>query len=305
MGMTVPGRPSPAARSDRRSGRCPQTWARASLIANIGIVLTGALVRLTDSGLGCPSWPRCDAERWTTHPALGVHGAIEFGNRLLTYVLVVVAVGTLVSVWRWPGATPAMRRLAIALAAGIPLQGVIGGFTVLTDLNPWLVSLHLVLSMILIAGSAVLIDQAVLRPRVRASAGARAMVVSTGLVTAVVVYLGTIVTGSGPHAGDAKAPRNGLSPETFSHVHAFAAYGLLAATVACVVLLRGPAQRAAWALLAVEVVQAVIGLTQYNLGLPVALVAAHLLGAALLVATASTMAVRAWVSRPGSLPAAP
>ncbi len=281
--MKVPGR--------------PLAWARASLVANIGIVLTGALVRLTDSGLGCPSWPTCDAERWTTHPALGIHGVIEFGNRLLTYVLVAVAIGTLVSVWQWLGATPAMRRLAVALAAGIPLQGVIGGLTVLTDLNPWLVSLHLVLSMALIAGAAILIDQVASHPRERASARARGVVVLTGVVTAVVVYLGTIVTGSGPHAGDAAAPRNGLDSYLFSHVHAFAAYALVTATVACVVLLRGTARRAAWVLLAVEAVQAGIGLAQYNLGLPVALVAAHLLGAALLVAAATTMSVRGIVSR--------
>lgn len=278
MGVTLPGP--------------PLSWARASLIANIGIVLTGALVRLTDSGLGCPTWPKCDAERWTTHPALGIHGAIEFGNRMLTYVLVAVAVGTLISVWRWAGSTSAMRRVAAALAAGIPLQGAIGGFTVLTDLNPWLVSLHLGLSMLLIAGAAVLIDQVASRPRPNTSSPARGVVVITGLLTAVVVYLGTIVTGSGPHAGDAAAPRNGLDSYLFSHVHAFAAYALVAATIGCVVLLRGPARRAAWTLLAVEAVQAGVGLAQYNLGLPVALVAAHVLGAALLVAAAATMTVR-------------
>jgi cytochrome c oxidase assembly protein subunit 15 len=275
----------------------PLVWARASLAANIGIVLTGALVRLTDSGLGCPRWPKCDAERWTTHPALGIHGAIEFGNRLLTYVLVAIAVGTLVSVWRWPGATPSVRRLAVALAAGIPLQGVIGGLTVLTDLNPWLVALHLVLSMALIAGAAVLVDQVASRPRVRTSAPARRIVVLTGVLTAVVVYLGTIVTGSGPHAGDASAPRNGLDSYLFAHLHAFAAYTLLGATVACIVLLRGTARQAAWTLLGVEAMQAVIGIAQYNLGLPVALVAVHLLGAALLVAAAATMAERALVVR--------
>lgn len=278
MGVTLPG--------------TPLAWARASLIANVGIVLTGALVRLTDSGLGCPNWPKCDAERWTTHPALGIHGAIEFGNRLLTYVLIAVAVGTLVSVWRWPSSTPAMRRLAVALAAGIPLQGVIGGFTVLTDLNPWLVSLHLVLSMMLIAGAVVLIDQVAARPRPDASMRARGVVLLTGFLTAVVVYLGTMVTGSGPYAGDAAAPRNGLDAYLFSHVHAFAAYALLASTVGCVAVLKGPARRAAWTLLAVEAVQAGIGLAQYNFGLPVALVATHVLGAALLVAAAATMAVR-------------
>jgi cytochrome c oxidase assembly protein subunit 15 len=271
----------------------PLAWARALLVANIGIVLTGALVRLTDSGLGCPRWPKCDADRWTTHPALGIHGAIEFGNRLLTYVLVAVAVGAVVSAWRWQGSTPAIRRLAIGLAAGIPLQGVIGGLTVLTDLNPWLVSLHLILSMVLIAGTVVLIDQLSSRPRVRASTMARRMVVLAGALTAVVVYLGTIVTGSGPHAGDAAAPRNGLDSYAFSHIHGFAAYLLVGATVACVVLLRGPARKAAWALLAIEIAQAVLGVAQYNVGLPVVLVAAHVLGAALLVAAASTMAVRA------------
>ena len=275
----------------------PLAWARASLVANIGIVVTGALVRLTDSGLGCPRWPKCDAERWTTHPALGIHGAIEFGNRLLTYVLVAIAVGTLVSVWRWSGATSAMRKVALALAVGIPFQGVIGGVTVLTDLNPWVVSLHLVLSMALIAGCAVLIDQVAPPQRERASGPARGMVAVTAIVTAAVVYLGTVVTGSGPHAGDAASPRNGLDPYLFSHVHAIAAYVLVAVTIVCVVLLRGFARRAAWILLAIEAAQAVIGVAQYNLELPVALVAAHLLGAALLVAAASTMAVRSLVSR--------
>ena len=271
----------------------PLAWARALLVANIGIVLTGALVRLTDSGLGCPRWPKCDADRWTTHPALGIHGAIEFGNRLLTYVLVAIAVGAVVSLWRWAGSTPAMRRLAVGLAAGVPLQGVIGGLTVLTDLNPWLVSLHLVLSMVLIAGTVVLIDQLASRPRVRAFAAARRMVVLAGVLTAVLVYLGTIVTGSGPHAGDAAAPRNGLDSYMFSHIHGFAAYVLVGATIACVILVRGPARKAAAALLAIEIAQAAIGVAQYNAGLPVALVAAHVLGAALLVAAASTMAVRA------------
>ena len=272
-------------------------WARASLAANIGIVLTGALVRLTDSGLGCPDWPRCDAERWTTHPELGVHGVIEFGNRLLTYVLIAIAIGTLVKVWGSPSATPATRRLAVALAAGIPFQGVIGGFTVLTDLNPWVVSLHLILSMILIAGGVVLIDQIAARPREQASPRARGMVLVAAVLVAVVVYLGTIVTGSGPHAGDAAAPRNGLDAYLFSHVHAYIAYALLAVTLLCVVLLQGTARRAAVALLAIEAGQAVVGVVQYNLDLPVALVAAHVLGAALLVAAASATTVRALVSR--------
>jgi cytochrome c oxidase assembly protein subunit 15 len=258
-------------------------WARASLLANITIVVTGALVRLTDSGLGCPEWPRCTAESFVPHRALGVHGAIEFGNRMLTYVLVAVAIGTLLAAWRRPE-----RPLALALAIGIPLQAVIGGVTVLTDLNPWVVSLHLVVSMALIAGSVVLVHRVSGLATRTTSTGGRALVISICVVVAVTVYLGTIVTGSGPHAGDAKAPRNGLDPEAVSHLHAYAVWMLLALTVAAVLVLRSTW---AWALLGIEAIQAAIGVVQYRLDLPVALVAAHLLGAALLVATTTALAV--------------
>jgi cytochrome c oxidase assembly protein subunit 15 len=272
-------------------------WARASLVANIVIVLTGGLVRLTDSGLGCPRWPKCDDESWTTHAALGVHGAIEFGNRLLTYVLVVIAVGTLVSVWRQAGATRRARALAVGLAAGIPLQGVIGGITVLTHLNPWLVSLHLVLSMILIAVAVLLIDELAARPRSKGSVAARGTAAAAATLVAGVVYLGTVVTGSGPHAGDAVAHRNGLDPLLMSHVHAAAAYSLVVVTILAVTLARDIARSAAWTLLGIEAAQAAVGIAQYNLGLPVALVAAHLVGAGLLVAAAATLTARTFVSR--------
>lgn len=267
-------------------------WAWASLIANLTIVLTGGLVRLTDSGLGCPEWPRCTPESFVPHRALGVHGAIEFGNRLLTYVLVAIAIGTLVAVWRSP-AHRAERRLAVLLAAGIPTQAVIGGVTVLTDLNPWIVSLHLVVSMALIAGSVVLIH------RVRGSVAddvtrlAHLGVLGTFTVTLIVVYLGTTVTGSGPHSGDAAATRNGLNALTMSHVHALSAYTLVACTVVSVLALRGTGARAtAVMLLAVEVTQAGIGVAQFTLGLPIWLVAAHLVGAALLMAAATNLVIR-------------
>lgn len=278
MGMTIPG--------------TPLAWARASLVANIGIVLTGGLVRLTDSGLGCPEWPRCTPESFVPHRALGMHGVIEFGNRLLTYVLVAVAIGTLVVVWRSAGHR-AERPLAVLLAAGIPFQAVIGGITVLTGLNPWVVSLHLVLSMALIGGSVLLIARVSNTPAVRADWITNSIVDSTFTVAVVVIYLGTIVTGAGPHSGDAAASRNGLSPLVFSHVHAISAYVLVAVTAVCVIVLRATAARnAALGLLGVEIVQAAIGIAQYNLGLPIWLVAAHLVGAGLLMAAATNLAVR-------------
>jgi cytochrome c oxidase assembly protein subunit 15 len=248
------------------------------------------MVRLTESGLGCPTWPRCTEESFVPHRALGIHGAIEFGNRMFTYVLAAVALGTLVSVWRWASSTSATRRLAIVLALGIPFQGVIGGVTVLTNLNPWIVSLHLLLSMGLIAGSMLLVV------RVRGTAGAVvparaiALVRATFVVLLLVVYLGTIVTGSGPHAGDLDSPRNGLDPQVMSHVHAAGVYLLVALTLLTVALLRGTtAVGAALLLLAVELLQGLVGFVQYFTDLPVALVAAHLVGAAILIAVGTRL----------------
>ena len=215
-----------------------EKWAWAAVVANTVIVLTGGLVRLTGSGLGCPTWPKCTDESFTPHRELGSHGVIEFGNRMLTYVLVAVVVGLYVTVRRWPAATREQRRLALVIVLGVPFQAVIGGISVLTDLNPWVVSLHLVLSMLLVATSILL----VFRVRGLPSAGlvptATGRVISMYVVLWVVVYLGTVVTGSGPHAGDADAPRNGLDPHVMSHVHAASVYVLVALTL--LLLLRAP-----------------------------------------------------------------
>ncbi len=259
-------------------------WAWASLVANTVIVLTGGLVRLTASGLGCPTWPRCTDESFVPHGELGLHGVIEFGNRLLTYVLIAVAIGTLVAVWRWTGGRD-LRTLVVVLAAGIPFQAVIGGITVLTNLNPWIVSLHLILSMGLIAGSTLLLVRVRGTTTTTASATARRLALATSAVLWVAVYLGTVVTGSGPHAGDLDAPRNGLDPQLWSHVHAASVYLLVALTLATCLALRGtPALRPAVWLLVAELGQGLIGFVQYLNDLPIALVAAHLVGAGVLVA---------------------
>lgn len=270
--------------------RTVERWAWASVVANTLIVLTGGLVRLTGSGLGCPTWPRCTAESFVPHRELGMHGVIEFGNRMFTYVLVAVAVGTLIAVWRWSGTSTTARRIAVVLALGIPFQGVIGGITVLTNLNPWIVAFHLLLSMGLIAGSVLLVVQ--VRGAAGTSVPARSVALTriTFAVLLVVVYLGTIVTGSGPHAGDADSPRNGLDPQVMSHVHAAGVYVLVGLTLVTFVALRGTtAGRFALLLLAVELLQGTIGFLQYFSDLPVALVAAHLVGAAILVAAGTRL----------------
>ena len=270
--------------------RTVERWAWASVVANTLIVLTGGLVRLTGSGLGCPTWPRCTAESFVPHRELGMHGVIEFGNRMFTYVLVAVAVGTLIAVWRWSGTSTTARRIAVVLALGIPFQGVIGGITVLTNLNPWIVAFHLLLSMGLIAGSVLLVVQ--VRGPAGTSVPARSVALTriTFAVLLVVVYLGTIVTGSGPHAGDADSPRNGLDPQVMSHVHAAGVYVLVGLTLVTFVALRGTtAGRFTLLLLAVELLQGTIGFVQYFSDLPVALVAAHLVGAAILVAAGTRL----------------
>lgn len=267
-----------------------QVWAWATLVTNSLIILTGGLVRLTGSGLGCPTWPKCTDGSFVPHKALGIHGVVEFSNRMLTGIVTFVLVATVVVVWRWIDTNRKTRRIAVIIALGVPLQIVVGGISVRTDLNPWVVSLHLVISMSMVAASMLLVFQV----RGVASGGVvrreTGRVISMYAVLWVVVYLGTIVTGSGPHAGDAHAPRNGLNPHVMSHVHAFAVYVLVAITIAvCISLRRLPEGRLALGVLGVELAQGTIGFVQYFTNLPIALVAAHLVGAAILVAVATRL----------------
>jgi cytochrome c oxidase assembly protein subunit 15 len=269
--------------------------AWASLVANSLLVVTGGAVRLTGSGLGCPTWPRCTDESFTPHNSLSAHSAIEFGNRMLTFVLVAVAVGTFVAAWR--SGRRELRWVALGLALGIPAQAVIGGVTVLTDLNPWVVSFHLLCSLAMI-GLAVLFIRLVGREGpLGAPAASRpvlALAWSTFAAGWVVLYVGTVVTGSGPHAGDADAPRNGLSPLQLSQLHAdlvFLFVGLTAGLLfAAYATNAGPEVRlAARLLLVTEVAQGAIGFVQYFTDLPVVLVGFHMLGAALISAAMTWM----------------
>src|SRR3954471_7196063 len=142
---------------DRPSARTVRRLALASVVANAGIVVTGGAVRLTDSGLGCPTWPRCTAATYTPTAASDAHSLIEFGNRMLTFVLVVVVAATLVAVMRQRPRRASLVRLATLLVLGIPAQAVLGGITVRTGLNPWTVMSHFLLSMLLLAVAALLL----------------------------------------------------------------------------------------------------------------------------------------------------
>ena len=263
----------------------PLGWA--SLVANIAIVVTGGAVRLTGSGLGCPTWPRCTDESFRAHGDLGLHGAIEFGNRLLTFVLTAIAIATFVAAWQT--GRRSLRRLALVLALGVPAQAVLGGITVLTDLNSWLVALHLMLSMAMI-GVAVLFLRRIDDPVDAPARWTRGRVPTLAWLTFAtawaVLYLGTVVTGAGPHAGDAQTERNGLDPVQVSQLHADGVFLLVGLTVG-LLLAAGTARRAVAVLLAVELAQGTIGFVQYFTDLPEVLVGFHLLGAALTSAAAT------------------
>ncbi|MDP4886819.1 MAG: COX15/CtaA family protein [Aquiluna sp.] len=321
-----------------------------SLATQILIVVTGGLVRLTGSGLGCPTWPKCTDDSLVSTQEMGIHGIIEFGNRLLTFVLLIVALLTFIVVVRraelagqltaptlaffggvalfivglvvhnFLGLGPeaiatftaslavmlafggiVVRRAkrleptglvwpAFLLGAGIILQAVVGGITVLTGLNSWIVGLHFVISMFLIALAALLVWRALPKPSgVIAPLNARLapLTVVVGLITTLV---GVVVTGAGPHAGDAATPRNGLDLEIWQHYHSYPGY-LLLALIALQLGSQYLATRSLWQdlgtriltiLMVVTITQAAIGIIQSRLGVPEFLVAAHMLGAAVL-----------------------
>ncbi|MGH3508728.1 MAG: COX15/CtaA family protein [Nocardioidaceae bacterium] len=265
-------------------------WLRrlgwATLVANCVLVVTGGAVRLTDSGLGCPTWPRCSGGSFTPHAAMGIHSAIEFGNRTLTFLLAAIAIATFVVAWR--SGRNELRVLALILALSIPAQAVIGGITVLTDLNPWVVSFHLLCSLAIV-GLAVLFLRRLDHPSPRVSRGPVPMLAWATFASAwVVMYVGTVVTGSGPHAGDIHSPRNGLSSLDLSQLHADLVFLFVGLTVGLlfVVLATGltSARRSVTVLLAVELAQGTIGFVQYFTGLPVVIVGFHVFGAALISA---------------------
>ena len=267
----------------------------ANLVAQVGIVLTGGLVRLTGSGLGCSTFPQCEPGSYTPafQPATPYHAYVEFGNRLLTFVVAVLAIAALVAVWRLRPRRR-LRLLGAAPLVGVVVQAGIGGITVLTHLTPWTVMLHFMVSMALVAVSTVLVL------RVREGDGAprplvhpvlRQLAAVLAALAAVVLVLGTAVTGAGPHSGDADQPvRLGIDPRTISWLHADAVLLFLGLAVGLYVALRitdAPRGATRWsgAVLVVTLAQGALGYTQYALAVPAGLVWAHMLGACLTVVT--------------------
>ena len=262
----------------------------------MAIVVTGGAVRITGSGLGCPTWPECTPGSYTPVPnqAEGqVHAWIEFGNRLLTFVLLLGALIALVIAIRVSKHAVTKNRIRLLAALqliGILGQGVLGGITVLTDLHPIPVASHFLLSVFLIAGAISLRYEMVGIVRQKADGIVATLMPVLIWLTLFVLVAGTIVTGSGPHAGDENAKRFGFSPRVVSWLHADLVIALVVLTVILWLITRVSQNtvihRYVSIFLLISLSQGLIGYVQYFTGLPEILVAAHLLGATLVWASA-------------------
>ena len=323
-----------------------------SLVTQVLIVVTGGAVRLTASGLGCPTWPKCTEDSITTTPEMGFHGVIEFGNRVLTFVLLVIALLTYITVMRMH---PAKDRLilptfgffgatiglaggillqaitglnawtvalmafsgaimlylalriittaravelgglvapAFLLGLGIILQAVVGGITVLTGLNSWIVGLHFVISVGLIGIASMLVWRALPKPVTEIAPLNRILAWPSVIVSLITILIGVVVTGAGPHAGDIDTPRNGLDLEIWQHYHSYPGYLMLALIavqfgsqwLVSRKLWRDLPTRILFLTLIFTICQAAVGIVQARTGVPALLVGIHMFGAASLSA---------------------
>lgn len=255
------------------------------LFAQAAIVVTGGAVRLTGSGLGCPTWPECTPGSYTPKPYQveeQVKVWIEFGNRLLTFVLVLAAITVLISVFA--AGRKDLRGLALGQVLGIVGQGVLGGITVLTGLHPATVGAHFLLSIVLIAGAASLRAQKNSPSlKIQSEPLIKKIAAAHIITTFVVLILGTIVTGSGPHAGDATAPRFSFDLRTVAWLHADVVIALLGITFGLFVA-QGTSVETKKRLkifLAIALSQGLIGYAQWFTDLPEILVGLHIAGSTL------------------------
>ncbi|MGW3016265.1 COX15/CtaA family protein [Streptomyces longwoodensis] len=280
----VAARWTPQPRTVRRA-------ALAALVMSVIIVVTGGAVRLTGSGLGCPTWPKCTDDSLATTSAMGVHGVIEFGNRMLTYVLCAAVGWAIVAARSQKPFRRSLTRLGWAQFWIVMGNAVLGGIVVLVGLNPYTVAAHFLLSSALIAVATVMWQrtrEGDTAPRPLVGAAVRQLVWFLVAASVLLIAVGTVVTGSGPHAGDSsEVERMPLDWETVSKLHAVLAWIVVTLTFALWFVLKAvDAPREPLArtreLFLVLLCQGMIGYVQYFTKLPEALVAAHMLGSSVM-----------------------
>jgi heme a synthase len=279
----------------------------AAVVAQIGIAVTGSVVRVTSSGLGCPDWPSCFPTSLVPTARENVallHQWVEFGNRMLSGLVSVVTVACVLAAWR-AAHRRRVLRLSLAVLGGVAAQAVLGGITVLTGLAWWTVAAHFLVSMGLVWLAVMFSRATAEHDLVRSEVPmlprpGRLLLNLTVAVLGVLLVAGTLVTSAGPHAGDARTPRLDLPVPALAQLHAdllVAFLGLLAGFgfLLRVVGVPPSVNRAYWLLVAVVAAQGVLGAVQYALGVPEVLVSLHVLGACL--ATAATARVWALTRR--------
>lgn len=261
-----------------------------SLITEIVIVGTGGSVRLTASGLGCPTWPQCTPGSLVPTEELGFHAVVEFSNRMMSGVVAIVALMTFLFLVRSRRTRPELFWLSFSLGVLVLVQAGIGGIAVLSELESWIVGLHFVISAIMVVLAATLVWFIYRAPeeRVQEPAWLVRLATITAVVIGITVLVGVLTTGAGPHSGDVGTPRNGLPLELLEHFHAWPAYAAFALTLLILMLSwRGRftnTTKLAAALLSIELVQIAVGLFQANTGVPPLAVGIHMVLACVLLA---------------------
>ncbi|MGX1370870.1 cytochrome c oxidase assembly protein subunit 15 [Streptomyces canus] len=270
--------------------RTVQRAALSALVMAVVIVVTGGAVRLTGSGLGCPTWPKCTDDSLTATSAMGVHGAIEFGNRMLTYVLCAAVGWAIIAARSEKPRRRSLTRLGWAQFWIVMSNAILGGIVVLVGLNPYTVAAHFVATTALITVAAVMWQrtrEGDTPPRPLVGKPVQQLVWFMVAAAALLILVGTVVTGAGPHAGDSsEVERMPLDWETVSKVHAVLAWIVVSLTFALWFILKAvdapgnPLHRTR-DLFLILLSQGVIGYVQYFTDLPEFLVGLHMLGSAL------------------------
>ncbi|ACU38989.1 heme A synthase [Actinosynnema pretiosum subsp. pretiosum] len=273
-----------------RSGQ--RSFAIAAVLAQAGITVTGSIVRVTGSGLGCPTWPQCFEGSFTPveHPEVAaLHQWVEFGNRTLTGVITIITALTVLAAWFDRPRRPRVLKLALVQFGGVVVQAVVGGITVLAGLAWWTVSVHFLISMVLVWYAVFLVGalrEGDAPPRALLPRPLMALQSVQVGVLGLLLVAGTFTTAAGPHAGDADTPRLQVDIETVAQLHAdllFLFLGMLIALGFALHFHLRAARKRYWLLVAAVLAQGTSGMVQYFLGIPEALVSLHVLGSAVVV----------------------
>lgn len=301
----------------RRRARVTQFVFWGSLAFQIIIILTGAAVRLTGSGLGCSTWPNCEPGSFTPELTMeaGIHPFVEFGNRMVTGPLLVFAIAVALVSWSWlRHKGPGFRGLALVPLIGSLLQAAIGMVVVLADLHPGVVSPHFLISPVLVAVSTVLLVRLYDgdgRVRRAAPPAALAVFVPMAVLGFAILVLGTLVTGTGPHSGDdGDIIRITVNPLALTRAHSLSVWAFCALLVVLLVILhragvRREALRAAHGLVGLTLLQGLIGYVQFFTGLPELVVFFHVIGAALFAGGIACVGARLVTWQDGASPTSP